>query len=307
MKRFLYFLVAVGMILTLAGCLEDIHTPKYDVLSEQYDYYEDSRDSLASGMGITREQADEVFLVLVSCGIDTRISDVSRKAGDDGHCKVSSGIYLFDVYYMDGVVKRVEKDGEELYPNPEPEDPEVKEPEESNAIEQNHEKTYDFDTLQSIFVGITAETTIEDLKSMISEKSLSFTVQEYNKAGGGKEVVLMIAYTDGAALQKYAESGDSIEIAFDKIDNNSLSDNNRIMSAYYTNASSLSALFYNYGTWYDFREETEGDYSGYYIVDHFTKEDGIKIQYDNGNETTTCYFRYNSADEVIRKIIDNMR
>ena len=69
-------------------------------------------------MAITPEQADEVFLVLISCGMDGKVSSVTRKAGDEGHCTVSAlgSLGAFDVYYTDGVVDRVEKGGKELYP-----------------------------------------------------------------------------------------------------------------------------------------------------------------------------------------------
>lgn len=129
-KRLLFLAVAAALVLGLAGCggvLVDYDTQKSEELSAQYDFYSDSQRELASGMAITPEQADEVFLVLVSCGMDGKVSGVTRKAGDDGHCTVSAlgTIGTFDVYYTDGVVDRVEKGGQELYPNPEPDEPTI--------------------------------------------------------------------------------------------------------------------------------------------------------------------------------------
>ena len=92
-------------------CIRD--RPKHAELSEQYDFYADSQSALSSGMAITPEQADEVFIVLVSCGMEAKVTNVTRKAGDDGHCQVSAGLYVYDVYYTDGVVDRVEYNGEE--------------------------------------------------------------------------------------------------------------------------------------------------------------------------------------------------
>lgn len=119
-KRLLSLILAAALISALAGCgaLVDYNTPKSGELSTQYDFYSDSQRELASGMAITPEQADEVFLVLVSCGMDGKVSSVTRKAGDEGHCTVSAlgTIGSFDVYYTDGVVDRVEKGGKELYP-----------------------------------------------------------------------------------------------------------------------------------------------------------------------------------------------
>lgn len=165
------------------------------------------------------------------------------------------------------------------------------------------EKVYNYDALQSIFMEITKDTTTEELWALISENDLPVTLEEYN---GGK-VVFRVAYTEGAAAQKRADSGDYLEIAFDKIGDNSMSNENRIMTVEYANDSWVSALLYVYGTWFDFREDKESEYSGYYIIDHFAKEDGITIKYDNGNETTTDYFKHNSAEEVIQEMIDSVK
>ncbi len=135
MKKLFSLILAAGLILSLAACgaVVDYDTPKSEELSAAYDFYTDSQRSLASGMAITPEQADEVFIVLVSCGMDGKVSNVTRKQGDDGHCTVNTvtSFTAYDVYYTDGVVDRVEKGGKELYPNPEPE------PEEPDTTEQN--------------------------------------------------------------------------------------------------------------------------------------------------------------------------
>lgn len=122
MKQILSLVLAVAVALALAACgaVADFNTPKSEALAAQYDFYTDSQRSLASGMAITPEQADDVFLVLVSCGMEKAVSNVNRKAGDGGHCAVWSGSAIFDVYYSDGKVDRVERAGKELYPNPAP-------------------------------------------------------------------------------------------------------------------------------------------------------------------------------------------
>jgi len=133
MKRLLSLVLAAGLILSVAACgiLVDYDTPKSEELSAKYDFYTDSQRSLASGMAITPEQADEVFLVLVSCGMDSKVSNVTRKFGDDGHCTIDTvtAFAIYDVYYTDGMVDRVEKGGKELYPNPEVNEPQETKPE----------------------------------------------------------------------------------------------------------------------------------------------------------------------------------
>ena len=123
MKRVLSLVVAMLLAVSLSGCLADYDTPKSEELSGQYDFYSDSQSALSSGMAITPEQADEVFIVLVSCGMDSKVTNVTRKSGDDGHCQISAGLFVYDLYYTDGVVDRVEYKGEELYPNPAPSEP----------------------------------------------------------------------------------------------------------------------------------------------------------------------------------------
>lgn len=132
MKKVLSLLLAACFSLSLSGCLADYDTPKHAELSEQYDFYSDSQSALSSGMAITPEQADDVFIILVSCGMEAKVTNVTRKANDDGHCQVSAGLYVYDVYYTNGVVDRVEYNGEELYPNPAPSAAPV---EESDALE----------------------------------------------------------------------------------------------------------------------------------------------------------------------------
>lgn len=159
---------------------------------------------------------------------------------------------------------------------------------------------YQYDVLQNLFMSITDKTTVSDIDTYIANNSLAVTSQEYNKSGGGKELTYKIAYTEGVAAQKYADSGDHIEISFDK------DKSNQIMTAQYVmeEKPDYTALFYNYGTWYDFREDAPSKYTGYYIVDTFGKNKGIVIQYKNGNKTDTNYFECKSAEKTVQKVID---
>lgn len=188
--------------------------------------------------------------------------------------------------------------------------PKVDSPQESKQLETAHleptsspnsEPVYEFDRLQNMFISLCEKTSIEDIENEISENELFYTVGEYNKSGGGKSVTYVVAYTEGSAAQKYADSGDHLEITFDK------SENDRIMYAQYVNSSSYTAFFYNYGTWFDFREKEPGRYSGYYVIDALAKEDGLTIEYSNGNKKTTNYFPHRSAEDVIKAVIDHSK
>ena len=81
MKRFLSLVLAAGLALSLCACgdvLVDLDTPKSGELSAQYDFYPDSMNTIRADMQITPEQADDVFIALVSCGLDGKISTVSE-------------------------------------------------------------------------------------------------------------------------------------------------------------------------------------------------------------------------------------
>jgi len=161
--------------------------------------------------------------------------------------------------------------------------PDIETSESTTISETEYIKVVEYDTLQSLFVSFTPDTTVEELESFVTEHFLSFTSQEYNKLSGEKTLKYIIAYTDGVAKQKYADSGDYIDIIFDK--DNDLN----LMYAQYCNLKAFgpSALFYCYGTWYDFRDANASDYSGYYLVDSLSREDGITIEYTNENKVTT--------------------
>lgn len=179
---------------------------------------------------------------------------------------------------------------------------EIPDSSETNSAGQNENMVYSYDSLQKIFIGITSDTTKDDISALIADNNLSFTVQEYNKVSGGKKLEYKLAYSEGSARQRHSEPGDYLEIVFDE-------DNDyRIMSAHYVNEKNVaySALFYNYGTWHNFNDNMSEDYTGYYINDILSKEVGIIIKYTNGNEKETHYFNCGNAEEAIRKIIDKI-
>ena len=73
-------------------------------------------------------------------------------------------------------------------------------------------------------------------------------------------------------LQKYAESGDSLEVSFNKEDGTIL------YAEYFNEASFRNALYYNYGTYWDFREdELDNTYTGYYYYKPGDTKGGITM------------------------------
>lgn len=117
MKRVLSLILAVGLALSLSACgdvLVDLDTPKSSELSAQYDFYPDSMNTIRADMQITPEQADDVFIALVSCGLDGKISTVSET---DGVYKVRWGTNTLEVMMNDdGTISEISDGKDVLYP-----------------------------------------------------------------------------------------------------------------------------------------------------------------------------------------------
>lgn len=117
MKKLLAFTLAAALSLSLAACgnvLVDLDTPKSGELSAQYDFYPDSMNTIRAEMQITPEQADEVFIALVSCGLDGKINTVSES---DGTYKVRWGTNSLEVTMNgDGTVAEIGNGKDVLYP-----------------------------------------------------------------------------------------------------------------------------------------------------------------------------------------------
>lgn len=117
MKKIVALALAAVLSLSLAGCgdvLVDLDTPKSEELTAQYDFYPDSMNTIRAEMQITPEQADEVFIALVSCGLDGKINTVSES---DGAYKVRWGTNSLEVTMNDdGTVAEIGDGKDVLYP-----------------------------------------------------------------------------------------------------------------------------------------------------------------------------------------------
>lgn len=117
MKKILSLALSTLLVLSLSACggvLVDLDTPKSGELSAQYDFYPDSMNTIRADMQITPEQADDVFIALVSCGLDGKISTVS---GKDGVYKVRWGANTLEVTMNgDGTVSQISDGKNILYP-----------------------------------------------------------------------------------------------------------------------------------------------------------------------------------------------
>ena len=144
------------------------------------------------------------------------------------------------------------------------------------------ESTKEYDDIQKMFLAIDKDTTEDDLLKLIEEYEVAYTAEDYN--GTPKKRCYNIAFEEGAALQRYANPGDTLEVSFDK------NDGTILYAEYFNNEAFMETVYYNYGTYWDFGEDEPGNtYSGYYYYKPGDTKGGITMKYSNGNTKETGY------------------
>lgn len=143
-----------------------------------------------------------------------------------------------------------------------------------------------YDDLQMLYLCLRADLTYPETLNIVERYGLPYTDQKYNEGR-----TIKVAYTQGAARQRHAESGDHVEIHFDENEYGTYD----VSVIEYFNSSAFVTLFeYVSGTYWDFRDDCA--YKGYYINDYFG-DDGIVIVHDNGRSCQTDYHLMNSKIE----------
>ena len=158
------------------------------------------------------------------------------------------------------------------------------------------ESTKEYDDIQKMFLAIDKDTTEDDLLKLLEEYEVAYTAEDYN--GTPKKRCYNIAFEEGAALQRYANPGDTLEVSFDK------NDGTILYAEYFNNEAFMDALYYNYGTHWDFSEDEPGNvYSGYYYYKPGDTKGGITMKYSNGNTKETGYHSVDSAEDALGDIL----
>lgn len=118
MKKLLSFLLAATLAAGLCACSTvDTKTENYQKYSAEYPYYEKSVDHIRQATGLTAQQSENAFLILVqNCGVDSEITTVSQDG--DGY-KMYYGGQNVVVGFSDGVVQTVTRGRDALYPTDE--------------------------------------------------------------------------------------------------------------------------------------------------------------------------------------------
>lgn len=149
---------------------------------------------------------------------------------------------------------------------------ETKENKKNNEIKKKEDKI-SYDKLQQLYLDIKSDMNYEEILLKVEKSGLSFTDNEYN---GSRTV--KVAYEDGIALQRYADSGDSVEIHFDDEDR----DGKYIFGTieYFNNGKFVSVFEYKDGVYWDFNK---GKDRGYYINNYKTTMASKEEKYIKAN------------------------
>ena len=117
MKRTMCLVLAALLCFLFAGCNSAAVETNAE-LESQYDYYSASATKLRNEMGLTPDQADAAFQVLVQCGMDGEITYIFDKkdSDDNAYYQVYFGSKSFDVYLKDGAIETVKQYNKVLYP-----------------------------------------------------------------------------------------------------------------------------------------------------------------------------------------------
>lgn len=119
MKRVFCFILGAALAFSLAACsVVDLDTPKSAELKEQYNFYEKSVANIRVDMSITPEQADDIFIALVSVGANSEIQGVRKVSGKDNTYSVnwSGAVGSREVDLDNGVVAEIRNGSNVLYP-----------------------------------------------------------------------------------------------------------------------------------------------------------------------------------------------
>ena len=167
---------------------------------------------------------------------------------------------------------------------------------EKTTKKSNKNKKIKYDKLQQLFLSINIQTTENDLIQYSENNNLEYTIEEYN--GEPKKKTYKIAFKEAVALQKYADSGDYVEVTFNN------EDGSLMYMEYFNNKKFKNAILYNYGTYWEFMEkEAHNKYTGYYYHKPGDSNGGITIKYNNGNRTKTGYHKVKNAKKALKCIL----
>ena len=109
-------ILAAALLLSGCGATVDLNTPKSAELKQEYSYYQNSVDKIRTEMKVTPEEADDIFIVLTDCGVDSEINYVIQKPSTDNCFSVWSSGSEYVTTLSGTAVESVSLNGSVLYP-----------------------------------------------------------------------------------------------------------------------------------------------------------------------------------------------
>lgn len=113
MKRQILFLFA-ALALLLSSCGGSPASAMAEELSAKYDFYEKSAENIKKGFDVSADDADQVFLALVECGISSEMGYITKNS--DGSFKVYASGTDYTVFMDGNAVSSVFLGKDQLYP-----------------------------------------------------------------------------------------------------------------------------------------------------------------------------------------------
>ena len=113
MKKRLLSLVA-ALALLLSACGGSPSSAMSEELSAKYNFYEKSAENIKKGFGVSADDADQVFLALVECGISSEMGYITKNS--DGSFKVYASGTDYTVSMDGNAVSAVFLGEDQLYP-----------------------------------------------------------------------------------------------------------------------------------------------------------------------------------------------
>lgn len=118
-KKFIVLLLSLSLLLN--GCGNTATSKRATELTSKYEYYQESVDNIQNNMNVDPDQADDIFLILVDCGVSDLINYVFKN--NDNTFSVWSSGKKYSVTLSDGVISTVFTNDflkeVQLYPTPE--------------------------------------------------------------------------------------------------------------------------------------------------------------------------------------------
>ena len=113
MKKRILSLVAV-LALLLSACGGSPGSAMAEELSGKYDFYEKSAENIKKGFDVSADDADQIFLALVECGISSEMGYITKNS--DGSFKVYASGTDYTVSIDGNAVSSVFLGKDQLYP-----------------------------------------------------------------------------------------------------------------------------------------------------------------------------------------------